>query len=531
MKVLAAKPSAFEAVNRKEATVAPAKPVIVPTLDSVHSSQHLDSFTKARRHVAVSLPAAMQLQQSLGNQAVQRGLESGLGSGSMDRLFQLRPVIGNQAMLLRLQAKLKVNTPGDHYEQEADRVAERVMRMPAPDAAVPPAVSSTLASPAVSGVQRKCASGGTCSKCQEQQPDHEHEHLQMKPAGSNTVAGVPAPPIVHEVLRSPGRPLDAATRAFMEPRFGLDFSQVRVHTDLDAVRMNGRLNAQAFTHNQHIYYGAGKFPGTNTLTAHELTHVAQQARGGTAATAAIGGLQGHSAQLPSIQRVLEVRPPGRGEGSAFERRHELIDRLNAQSRAIQYRLDGRQIRYDVIDAAALMNFDRQMQQFIDRAELVPMRLTTGADRVGNRASGFVPLVGDSLRAGNVDLDDLMADDDFSFRSDLVHFLTERFSVRNYARRIGTNISDAEFDRGHQRGHDAEAALLQELFNDPSIQFWGEERDGTTFRSTFLSRAHGYKVFQVVRGTNRDISGGKMFVVTRDRRRVSMEDFRAERAGV
>ena len=53
----------------------------------------------------------------------------------------------------------------------------------------------------------------------------------MKAAGPVNAGGVEAPPIVHEVLRSPGQPLDAATRAFMEPRFGHDFSKVRVHTD------------------------------------------------------------------------------------------------------------------------------------------------------------------------------------------------------------------------------------------------------------------------------------------------------------
>jgi hypothetical protein len=197
-----------------------------------------------------------------------------------------------------------------------------------------------------------------------------------------------------------------------------------------------------------------------------------------------------------------VRPPGRGEGSAFDRRQELIDRLNAQSPAIQYRLDGREIRYDIIDATALTRFDRQVQGFIDRPELIPMRLTTGANRVGPPGGPFTTLLGDSLRAGYVDLDDLMADDDFSFRSDLVHFLTERFSIRNYARRIGAEVGDpshisaAEFQRGHRMGKDAEAALLQEFFNDPSIQFNYEETlPNGSWLNNFTSREHGYQVFR------------------------------------
>ena len=73
-----------------------------------------------------------------------------------------------------------------------------------------------------------------------------------------------------------GSALPDDVRSFMEPRFGADFSQVRVHTGSEAVQMNQDLNAQAFTHKQDVYYGAGKTPGNNALTAHELTHVVQQ---------------------------------------------------------------------------------------------------------------------------------------------------------------------------------------------------------------------------------------------------------------
>jgi hypothetical protein len=62
----------------------------------------------------------------------------------------------------------------------------------------------------------------------------------------------------------------------MEPRFGADFSSVRVHTDSSAVQMNKELRAQAFAHGSDIYYGAGKSPGKDELTAHELTHTIQQ---------------------------------------------------------------------------------------------------------------------------------------------------------------------------------------------------------------------------------------------------------------
>ncbi len=99
--------------------------------------------------------------------------------------------------------------------------------------------------------------------------------LQRSSADHAGVATVP--PIVHEVLRSPGQPLDAATRAHMEPRFRHDFSQVRVHTNVKAAHA---VNARAFTLSHDIVFGSGQYqPETSAgrqLLAHELTHVVQQ---------------------------------------------------------------------------------------------------------------------------------------------------------------------------------------------------------------------------------------------------------------
>jgi hypothetical protein len=130
-------------------------------------------------------------------------------------------------------------------------------------------------------VQRKCACGGNaagngeCEQCGEKQ-------LQRKPAASQTAGptGAAVPPIVHDVLRSPGRPLDADTRAYMEPRFRYDFSQVRVLTDGAAGRAAQAIQARAYTHGHNIVFGAGEYsPSTaagKKLLAHELTHVVQQ---------------------------------------------------------------------------------------------------------------------------------------------------------------------------------------------------------------------------------------------------------------
>ena len=86
------------------------------------------------------------------------------------------------------------------------------------------------------------------------------------------------------VLRSPGQALDLETRAFMEPRFGHDFSRVRVHTDAKAAESTRAMNARAYTIERDVVFGAERYaPGSkqgSRLLAHELAHVVQQSRGG-----------------------------------------------------------------------------------------------------------------------------------------------------------------------------------------------------------------------------------------------------------
>jgi len=88
------------------------------------------------------------------------------------------------------------------------------------------------------------------------------------------------PPVIHEVLRSPGKPLDPVIRAFMEPRFGYGFSNVRVRSEEQAAASAEAINAHAYTVGQEIVFANGKYaPGTGAgkeLIAHELTHVVQQ---------------------------------------------------------------------------------------------------------------------------------------------------------------------------------------------------------------------------------------------------------------
>jgi hypothetical protein len=149
-----------------------------------------------------------------------------------------------------LQAKLEVSQPGDALEKEADRVAEQVLRMPQPEHPDDPEA------PESTGL------------------------LLSRYAASSAENSPEVPSIVHDVVRSPGEPLDPATRAFMEPRFGHDFSSVRVHSGAAAEQSARGVNAKAYAVGHDIVFGANRFaPGTlegRRLIAHELAHVVQQ---------------------------------------------------------------------------------------------------------------------------------------------------------------------------------------------------------------------------------------------------------------
>jgi hypothetical protein len=138
-------------------------------------------------------------------------------------------------------------------------------------------------------LQRKCACGGSsgldgaCAACH-----HKQLGLQRRSVNQTELRAVP--PIVHDVLRSPGQPLDLAARAFMEPRFGHDFSQVRVHSDARAAESARAVNALAYTVGRDIVVSPGAFRPETTagrrLLAHELTHTIQQGAVGQSTLAA-----------------------------------------------------------------------------------------------------------------------------------------------------------------------------------------------------------------------------------------------------
>jgi hypothetical protein len=159
-----------------------------------------------------------------------------------------------------LQAKLVVGAVNDPLEREADRAAEQVMgqSQPGPD----------LSAGAVR-LNRKCSS------CEAEEDEGQ---VQRMP-GAKRCAGGAAPSLVSEVLRSPGQPLDAGTRAFFEPRFGRDFSGVRVHTDEQAAESARSVGARAYTVANRVVFDRGEYSPTargRHLLAHELAHTLQQ---------------------------------------------------------------------------------------------------------------------------------------------------------------------------------------------------------------------------------------------------------------
>lgn len=126
-------------------------------------------------------------------------------------------------------------------------------------------------------LQRQCACGGTCGDCARK------ESLQRRTA-NGAPAHDDAPAVVHDVLQSQGRPLDAATRRYMEPRFGHDFSRVRVHTGDKAARSASAVGALAYTVGQNVVFrdGAPSLASREgkSLLAHELAHTVQQSDAG-----------------------------------------------------------------------------------------------------------------------------------------------------------------------------------------------------------------------------------------------------------
>ncbi|MEK6337405.1 MAG: DUF4157 domain-containing protein [Acidobacteriota bacterium] len=157
-------------------------------------------------------------------------------------------------------------------------------------------------------LQRVCAcgqhtiAGGGCAECSK-------GALQRKNASDQGMNEVP--PIVHDVLHSPGQPLDSQARAATEPRFDNDFSRVRVHSDAKAAESAQTVSARAYAVGRNIVFGPGQYaPETSAgkeLLAHELAHVVQQGQ-----------------TTPAFEPLAISSPGDRGEREADSAAHQFV---------------------------------------------------------------------------------------------------------------------------------------------------------------------------------------------------------------
>ena len=177
-----------------------------------------------------------------------------------------------------LQAKLTIGQPNDQYEQEADQVADRVMRMPEPrvQRRVEPEEEEEE-TPQAKPLARQI----TPLVQRQVEPEEEEEDLiQTKRSRGHTPQADTGITAQVRSLRGGGQPLPTSARNFFEPRFGHDFSQVRIHTNRQAAEAAQAVKARAFTLGRDVVFGAGQYapdtPARARLLAHELTHVVQQ---------------------------------------------------------------------------------------------------------------------------------------------------------------------------------------------------------------------------------------------------------------
>ena len=172
----------------------------------------------------------------------------------------------------KIQPKLRIGAPNDKYEQEADRIAEQVMRMPESS------VQRQIGTEKEETIQAKPI--GNITPLIKRQTENE-ETIQTKRTSSPvTTTRQFAQTGIQNLRQSGGRLLPPSTRAFMEPRFGNDFSRVRIHDDSKADVAARAVNARAFTIGNDIFFRTSEFqprnPTGQRLLAHELTHVIQQ---------------------------------------------------------------------------------------------------------------------------------------------------------------------------------------------------------------------------------------------------------------
>jgi hypothetical protein len=243
----------------------------------------------------------IHLQKTIGNQAVQRLMRSNAW---------------NNGTRTGIQTKLKISQPGDMYEQEADRIAEQVMRMSTPSRI---GISATSEE---ERIDRKC------SACKMKKgEDEEEERLNISRKPSTMAEPEPRNDVTNDignVLSSDGSSLDDDTKAIMESRFGYGFTNVRVHKDTKAAESAQQADALAYSVGQDIIFGTGQYaPRTKEgqrLLAHELAHVLQHQKDGQPANNLTVRRQSSSSKSSPTESVNKAPAEG-----VSKPKHEFFD--------------------------------------------------------------------------------------------------------------------------------------------------------------------------------------------------------------
>lgn len=233
------------------------------------------------QRAAIQVPATAASTAAFPQRALAAFESAPVTAGFFAADFSALPVHGRAP--LSIQPKLAIGRQDDVFEAEADRVADHVM-----GAAPKKPHCSSCGDPKKPQLAKK----ETDDEPEYETPAVQTEHHGAAPAASaqRKSAGDAAahddtfaPSLVHQVLGGGGRPLDSGVRSFMEPRFGRDFSHVRVHTGDDAARSATAIEAHAYTAGRDIVFAAGQYDGASNagrrLIAHELAHVVQQGSG------------------------------------------------------------------------------------------------------------------------------------------------------------------------------------------------------------------------------------------------------------
>ncbi|SHN32821.1 DUF4157 domain-containing protein [Mucilaginibacter sp. OK098] len=204
----------------------------------------------------------LPVQRKFFNAGVSTPLQAFQPIQKKEQTFDTNTASGTSNKVPFIQAKLTINAPGDQYEQEADAMADKVMRMPANGLPFSPSSSS------IPPIQRKC------SDCENDEKVHRKETSSQPVEAGNDVSSYVSS------LSSKGSPMPGDAKSFFEQRFGRDFSDVKIHDDGVAAKSAQSINALAYTHGNNIVFNQNQFsPETDSgkrLLAHELTHVVQQ---------------------------------------------------------------------------------------------------------------------------------------------------------------------------------------------------------------------------------------------------------------